>query len=256
MTVRKHLILLVLSMVIGKVYAQSSTPEITLHPQLSYTQSFLTLGFDPWQMSSVDLQIKKAGKWTITPGITHYHRFGEDGWSLSADNYAFISDRLYVNAQVKVHSGVFLPVWDYSVSLYRNIGKFEISAGLKQLHYVNTITIIPASIGIYMGNYWVSFQNFSGKENGTRRYTQANLITSRRYFDTANQYVELKVGKGQELNMIGEGDQVSMIFNHLVSLGYHHPIKQRTIGLHTSLVREEIRQATFRYRTEITLIFK
>jgi YaiO family outer membrane protein len=230
--------------------------EFTFQPSISLNQTFLTQGFDPWQHASASVAVKKDSKYIITPGFSYFRRFNSNGYAFTLDNYYFLPNQWYVNAMVRVNQGVFLPSWDYTLTLYKNIGKLEFSVGFKQLFFAQAITLLPVSIGVYVGNYWISYQNFTGRESNTGRINSSNLLSTRRYLNDAQQYLELKLGLGQELNILSEKNLVTLIPNQMVAFGYQHPFKKRSIGVYSSVTREEIRSSTIRYRTELTVIFK
>jgi YaiO family outer membrane protein len=235
---------------------QEQSADLDFQPSVSYNQTFLTQGFDPWSNASATLTIKRASKYIVTPGFSYFRRFNTNGYAFTMDNYYFLPKQWYVNASVRVNRGIFLPSWDYTVTCYKNIGKFEFSVGFKQLYFEQTITMVPVSLGVYLGNYWISYQNYTGRESGTGRINSSNLLTTRKYLKSAKQYLEMKVGIGQELNILSEKNLVTLIPNQMIVVGYQHPLEKRSIGVYSSVTREEIRVGAIRYRTDLTIVLK
>lgn len=194
---------------------------------LSYTIDWFNEGFnrDPWQITSLSYSRKtKIG--SVISRLNYSDRFGDNGFQIEIDAYPKIAENSYLYVNYGFSDSYLFPKNRLGLELYHNFPKaFEGSIGLRLLFFDPTpVDIYTATIGKYIGNYWISARTFitPDKEEGT---SFSGLLQMRRYFSDPEDYLGLRLGYGvspddylyqdQSLQKRSIRLEFNHIFNHL-----------------------------------------
>ncbi len=151
--------------------------------------------FEPWNLASAAVSRRtRAG--TVIGRVNWAQRFGESAAQVEADAYPRISERVYgfLNA-AHAPRGAF-PDWRFGAEVFANLPQgWEVSGGGRLLRFGgDDVRILTGSVGKYHGDGWTSLRPYvSEKEEKT---SATVILTHRRYFADADEFVGLSVGYG------------------------------------------------------------
>ncbi len=209
-------------------------------------QNFLSLSYDfiyfdhnynaslhesPWQIASTSYSVRtKIG--TVLGRVSYASRFAENGYQAEIDAYPTISRTFYtyINFGYSPNLPVF-PTYRAGFSLYANLPKsFEGEAGFRLLHFTGNTWIYTASVGKYISNYWLNLRTYIVP--GDIKFSQSYIITLRRYFGGADDYMAIGVGSGispDETRSALLNEPLNNLMSYRVNLAYSKVFNNRNI---------------------------
>lgn len=150
---------------------------------------------DPWQLLAFSYG-RKTKLGTVIGRANYAKRFGETGLQLEMDAYPKISENNYGYLNYGFSDNALFPKNRYGAEWYHNFPRaFEGSLGIRLLDFSSsTVDIYTATLGKYIGNYWISLRSFvTPDSDGT---SVSGSVSVRRYFSDAENYIGLKAGYG------------------------------------------------------------
>lgn len=230
--------------------------SLSIHPGGRAVYSSLNQGFSPWYELGIDLSIAQEEKFKIITSLAGYERFDVRGMSLTADAYFFLSESWYINTTLSAGRATYLPDFTAGFQLYRTIQQVELHIGYRRMAFDPAVNIYSGGIGYYLGNYWIDYTFTMANQTGLDQYAHSHLVRARKYFRTAQQYMEIKGAVGEELGALVNADQVNITPQKVFGIGYFHNIKQRSLGVVVDSIIETIRPDTDRLRISVSVILR
>ena len=181
--------------------------------RLSYTVDFFNKDFnrDPWQITALSYG-RKTKMGTVIARLNYAKRFGGTGFQFETDAYPKISENNYAYLNYGFSKGSLFPKNRFGAELYHNFPKaFEGSIGMRYLDFASSrVDIYTATIGKYVGNYWLSLRSFvTPGSDGT---SVSGSLQGRRYFSDPENYIGMRIGYGispdENLNRRIDSEQV------------------------------------------------
>lgn len=207
---------------------------------------------DPWRLASVSVRQGTAAG-PLIARASYADRFGERGVQVEADAYPRLSDRLYAYLNAGYAPTGLFPTWRLGGELYGNLpGAWEASAGVRQLRFdESSVTLLTGSVGKYAGNYWVSVRPFARLNSG--QVSATGVLTGRRYFADADQYVGARLGYGSAPSEDPTPEELTRLSSLSAGLHGSHPLRRGLFGLWSAgAQREELATGVARDRLELT----
>ncbi len=151
--------------------------------------------FDPATTSY--LQVSRSTRLGSVIGRVNYrNRFGSYGFQPEVDWYPPIADGIYAYLNAGATTSSLFPVYRLGAEPYFRLpAGFEASAGIRWLSFeTGNVMIYTISATKYYGNWMFTFRPFftPGQDGVSNSYN----FVARRYYSTANTYVELNGGFG------------------------------------------------------------
>ncbi|MCK3683023.1 YaiO family outer membrane beta-barrel protein [Maribellus sp. YY47] len=165
--------------------------------KIIYTFDFFDDDFnrDPWQLLAVSYgRNTKLG--TVIGRVNYARRFEENGLQLELDAYPKISENNYGYLNYGFSDNALFPKNRYGAEWYHNFPHaFEGSLGIRLLDFRgSTVDIYTATLGKYIGNYWISLRSFVTPDSGGT--SVSGFLSVRRYFSDSENYIGLRAGYG------------------------------------------------------------
>lgn len=163
--------------------------------RLTYTLDYFDKAFnrDPWQIAALSYG-RKTKSGSVIARINLANRFGKTGFQGEIDAYPKFSENNYgyLNYGFSQSTTVF-PKNRMGLEWYHNFPKsFEGSIGMRLLYFSSsTIDIYTATLGKYIGNYWISIRSYVTP--GTDGTSVSGLMQMRRYFSDPENYIGLRL---------------------------------------------------------------
>lgn len=218
--------------------------------KLMYTVDFFDEDFnrDPWQLYALSYG-RKTKLGTVITRINYARRFGEQGFQYELDAYPKISENNYGYLNYGFSNNVLFPKNRFGAEWYHNFPHaFEGSVGVRFLDFGSSgVDIYTATLGKYIGNYWVSLRSFVTPDpSGT---SVSGFLSVRRYFSDSENYIGLRAGYGispdDRRNPV-ESEKNLTLNTYSVRAEYNHLIKKVWIlNLAAVWSNEEIQPGAF-----------
>ncbi len=111
------------------------------------------------------------------------------------ESYPRISEASYLFVNYAYGIGMSFPNHRGGLELFHTLPRnFEASVGLRYLYWNENFIFYTGSIGKYWNDYWFSFRSFIvPRNNGV---SQSYLVTARKYFETADDFLGITIGTG------------------------------------------------------------
>ena len=203
----------------------------------------------PWQLASIEYG-RQTGMGSIIGFINYANRFNTSGVQYEIDAYPHISKTFYayVSGGYSGDVGVF-PQSRVGFSLYANLpASFEGELGFRYLHFTGDTWIYTASVGKYIGDFWLNFRTYLTPSNSS--ISQSYTVHVRYYTGGADDYLSLGVGTGispddpRNIILLNNGNNYKLTSNN-VSAAFYHSIKRLNVFFITaSLDNQEYRLNT------------
>jgi len=153
-------------------------------------------------------------------------------WDQAAtlDGYRTLWRRAYGNLRVSVAPGAqVLPRSDVTAEVYQGLaGAWEVSAGYRRMGYAgHGVDLWGASLGKYVGNWYLVARATAVPQSGKLGGGASLLV--RRYFATADDYVDLSGGAGSEVATLA-ADSVTVSATRYLAADWQHFVTPR-LGL-------------------------
>lgn len=165
--------------------------------RLSSTVDFFDEDFnrDPWQITAFSFG-RKTKLGSVVARVNYANRFGEKGFQYEIDAWPKISENNYGYLNYGYSQASFFPDHRFGAELYHNFPKaFEGSIGMRLLSFSKSnVDIYTATIGKYVGNYWLSLRSYITPDSvGT---SVSGALQARRYFSDPEDYLGIRIGYG------------------------------------------------------------
>jgi len=187
----------------------------------------------PWQLASIEYG-RQTGMGSIIGFINYANRFNENGVQYEIDAYPHISKTFYayVSGGYSGNVGVF-PQSRVGFSLYANLpSSFEGELGFRYLHFTGDTWIYTASVGKYIGDFWLNFRTYLTPSNSS--ISQSYTVHVRYYTGGADDYLSFGIGTGispddpRNIILLNNGNNYKLMSNN-VSAAFYHSIKRRNV---------------------------
>ncbi len=220
---------------------------------LSYTYDYFN-NASPWQLAY--LQYKRKTDYGAVIGRLNYaNRFGSTGYQMEVDAYPRLSSKSYAYVNVGYSPSTLFPSFRLGMDYNRNLpNAFEASFGFRYLDFkTSNVIIYTGHVGKYIGNYWISFRPYIVPDSS--RVSLSGILTVRRYFATANDYVGIQIGYGtspdDRYRLLTLNNGATGYNNRLIGyntrISYNHIFNKRWIlNVSGAYANEEYITSTFR----------
>lgn len=165
--------------------------------RLVYTYDNFSNDFnrDPWHFLALSYG-RKTKLGSVIARINYANRFNSDGFQVELDAYPkiFENDYAYVNYGYSANS--LFPGNRFGFEWYHNFPHaWEGSLGMRYLDFSSSgVDIYTATLGKYVGNYWVSLRSYvTPGSDGT---SVSGALSVRRYFSDSEDYIGLRLSYG------------------------------------------------------------
>jgi len=199
--------------------------------KIAYTLDYFDKNFnrDPWQITELSYG-RKTKLGSIIARVNYAKRFGSAGFQYEMDAYPKLGENSYGYVNYGFSKKSFFPKNRFGSEWYHNFPKaYEGSIGMRMLFFSSSnVDIYTASIGKYVGNYWISMRSYvTPRSDGT---SVSGSLRMRRYFSDPENYYGLKLSYGvspdDNRNLIDSGERLTLkaralraefnhIFNHI-----------------------------------------
>jgi len=190
---------------------------------LNYTYDYFN-NASPWQLTYLQYKLKTAIG-AVIGRFNYANRFGLTGYQMEVEAYPKLSDKSYGYVNVGYSPSTLFPTFRLGMDYNRTLpNAFEASLGYRYLNFGSTnVMIYTGNVGKYVGNYWFSLRPYLVP--GGSNVSVSGILTARRYFATADNYIGLQVGygtspddryrllTGQNLRLTGYNSMIS--YNHI-----------------------------------------
>ncbi|MEB2785619.1 YaiO family outer membrane beta-barrel protein [Algoriphagus persicinus] len=150
----------------------------------------------PWNTFSFYGRTRTNLTGTLIGRVTQSSRFDANGTLFELDAYPSLGEKAYAYLNVGGSSASFFPDFRFGVSVYYNLPKaWEIEGGYRYLKFSDATHIYTASLGKYVGNWWVNLRVNLIPGTGTSLGTSANM-QARYYFKTGEDFFSLQLSSG------------------------------------------------------------
>lgn len=198
--------------------------------KLNYVLEYFDGAFnrDPWQMGIVSLS-RKTKFGSVIGRVNLASRFGTTAAQYEVDAWPRISENNYGYLNYGFSRNTIFPHDRLGFEWYHNFPKaFEGSAGMRMLFFSSSsVDIYTATIGKYLGNYWISLRSFVTP--GGTGTSVSGLLQIRRYFSDPENYLGFRVGYGvspdDNRNLINTAQRLTLK-NQSVRFEFNHLMKQ------------------------------
>lgn len=194
-----------LAVMSGPARGQSPVPAWTMEAGAS-RERYLTdeVGWAAEGRQDIAIYRRHAAG-SVGIGAFRASRFGRSEGGAMVDAYRTLWPRAYGNIRVQLApGGVVLPESDVSAEVYQALtGGWEPSAGVRRLGYPDPVIVGSLSVGKYVGDRWFgrirgSLASRRGGGGGA-----SGSALARRYLGSAQEFVELAAGAGEEAVIAG-----------------------------------------------------
>ncbi len=162
---------------------------------LQYDRDDFNKLFDPWDGISLSYSRRTKTFGSVIARMNYANRFLSPGYQFELDAYPSLGKKMYAFLNVGYSADAIFPEYKWSASIYRNLGRaFEGELGVRYLQFSTVTWVYTASIGKYIGNYWINLRpNFIPGALGS---SGSLNLTVRYYLSDANHYLSLIAGSG------------------------------------------------------------
>lgn len=151
---------------------------------------------DSWHVGSLEYQ-HNFGRTAVLGRVNYADRSYKKASLYELEAYPVFSDRLYTMFNIGFSDGSLYPDWRSSASVFYNFAEvFEAELGGRMLSF-NDSSFFSGIIGLtaYSGKFYLNGRTFLGP-NRMEQLVQNYQFNIRYYFNTADNYLYLRVGSG------------------------------------------------------------
>lgn len=193
----------------GKHEAAASGDEPTWETGVAESTIFYSDKRSSWHETAVDISRNFTPGW-VTATFSHANWFGEGSNLIDLQSYPTLRPGTYAYIDL-----AYSP--DATLYSRRRLGAevfqslpygFEASAGIRYMRFEDNVVLYTASVGKYVGNYWLLLRTFV-EPNSTYPSSTSYQLSVRRFYGDANHFVGLRFGEGsspfevQSINDLG-----------------------------------------------------
>ncbi|MCE7056025.1 YaiO family outer membrane beta-barrel protein [Algoriphagus sp. AGSA1] len=180
----------------------------------------------PWNTFSLYGRTRTNLTGTLIGRVTQSSRFDDSGTLLELDAYPSLGENAYAYLNIGGSSASFFPNFRLGVSAFYNLPKaWEIEAGYRYLKFSDPTHIYTASLGKYVGNWWLNIRGNLIPGTGNSLGTSANL-QARYYFKTGEDFFSLQLSTGVSPDEETR-DPTQLLNSYRVRAGYQQLVTQR-----------------------------
>lgn len=207
----------------------------------------------PWHTWSVYGRTRTKLTGALIARVTQSVRFEDFGTLYELDAYPSIGKNGFGYLNIGGSTTTFFPKFRFGASYFHNLKKaWELEGGYRYLGFTLATHIYTASVGKYVGNWWINFRANFIPEEGSGINTSGQL-TARYYFKTAEDFVSIQVGTGVSPDEETR-DQTQLLNSYRVRLGYQQLITPRfMIFGFTGYSKDELSTDNYRNNINISL---
>jgi len=150
---------------------------------------------DPWHFLALSYG-RKTKLGSVIARLNYANRFDSNGLQFEIDAYPKIGENNYAYVNYGYSSDALFPGNRFGFELYHNFpNAWEGSIGMRYLDFSSSgVDIYTATLGKYVGNYWVSLRSYvTPDSDGT---SVSGALSVRRYFADSENYLGLKLSYG------------------------------------------------------------
>ena len=209
---------------------------------------------DPWRMLTL-LQGQRGDRGTIIGRANIADRFQSTGVQFELDAYPRINDRFYAFLGLGYSTAAIFPEWRSGAELFAALpGAWEASGGYRQLRFegVAPVTLLTGAVGKYVGNSWISVRPYVRVgDSGTGTTV---VITGRRYFADADNYIGARVGAGSSPSENATPAEVNRNKSWSAAVQGSRTLRARVVGTWSvGIEHEELSASITRRRIDLLI---
>lgn len=204
----------------------------------------------PWNTFSLYGRTKTDLTGSLIARATYSSRFDDNGTLFELDAYPSLGEKAYAYLNIGGSSASFFPKLRFGASIYYNLPKaWEIDAGYRYLGFSEVTNIYTASLGKYVGNWWLNLRvNVIPDDSGVGT---SGSFQARYYFKTAEDFFSIQLSTGVSPDEETR-DQSQLLNSFRARLGYQQLVTPRfMIFGYTGYSRDEL--STDRFRNNLNL---
>lgn len=187
-------------------------------------------GRTPWQEAQVQLS-RDTGIGSVIARFDRANRFGLTSQMVELDAYPHLRRGTYAYLNVGYSPDANLyPQTRLAADLYQSLGHgYEVSGGIRQLHFGGNIRIYTASLTKYYGDWMFTGRTFLTPDIvGTSRSGQFQV---RRYLGSSTDYVSLRIGYGSSPTEVTNITDIQILSSSSAAVQFNHAIGRRFMVL-------------------------
>lgn len=206
----------------------------------------------PWNTFSVYGRTKTNLTGSLIARVTQSSRFDSNGTLFELDAYPSLGEKAYAYLNIGGSNASFFPKLRFGTSIYYNLSNaWEVEGGYRYLGFTEATHIITASLGKYIGNWWLNLRANLIPADG-QLSTSANF-QARYYFKTAEDYFSIQLSSGVSPDEENR-DQTQLLNSYRARVGYQQLITSRfLIYGFTGYSQDELSTDNFRNDLNFTL---
>lgn len=162
---------------------------------MAYSLDAFDSTFSPWSNLSFSFS-RKFPYGSVIFSVNGARRFDKETVQLELEAYPKITKKTYLWIDGGASNGSLFPTSRLGLEVYTAPSKtYEASAGMRHLNFsANNANIYTASIGKYMGRWYVSARPYYSRKNGNNSYS--GNVNIKRYFKDGVNYFGVTLGSG------------------------------------------------------------
>jgi len=228
------------------------------HDRLADTQTawqFLVgeATLDPWTQAAVEYE--HPAEWgPVIARISLASRFAVQGGMFEIESYPNLRKTTYAYVGLGASGSSIFPDWKIAAELFQDLGHgYEGSLGLRYLKLPQEgIGVYTASLGKYLGNYWLNVRTFLTPNNES--LSRSINFQIRKYMADADQFVELSGGSGEVPDETLGTEELSYLGARRISVLWQGELGvSRYFQVRVNLENQEISAERFRGMTGMSL---
>ncbi|TAH43088.1 MAG: YaiO family outer membrane beta-barrel protein [Bacteroidetes bacterium] len=159
---------------------------------------------DPHKLAAIEIG-RSFSFGSLIYRASYAEKFDKKGVQAEADGYLRIIKSNYFYVNLGYSDSRIFPDFRAAIESFQKLpASFELSVGYRYLRFSPPGTsIYTASLGKYYRNYWFAFRTYLtpkvsiGTENFLQKTSQTYILNIRNYFSDADNYLGIRIGKGQ-----------------------------------------------------------
>ncbi|REG92754.1 YaiO family outer membrane protein [Algoriphagus antarcticus] len=180
----------------------------------------------PWNTFSLYGRTRTNLTGTLIARVTQSARFDANGTLFELDAYPSLGEKAYAYLNIGGSSASFFPEFRFGASIYYNLPKaWEVDAGFRYLQFSETTTIYTASVGKYVGNWWLNLRGNLIPGTGNSLGTSGNF-QARYYFKTGEDFFSIQLSTGVSPDEETR-DPTQLLNSYRARVGYQQLITDR-----------------------------
>ncbi|TXD79756.1 YaiO family outer membrane beta-barrel protein [Algoriphagus ratkowskyi] len=207
----------------------------------------------PWNTFSLYARTRTKLTGALIARVTESSRFESTGTLFELDAYPSLGKNAYAYVNIGGSGASFFPEFRFGASIYYNLPKaWEVDAGFRYLQFSESTTIFTASLGKYVGNWWLNLRGNLIPGTGNSLGTSANL-QARYYFKTGEDFFSIQLSTGVSPDEETR-DPTQLLNSYRVKIGYQQLVTNRFMLFgYTGYSRDELSLDRFRNNLNLSL---